>query len=404
MLTGVLSFMNGHTHIIGASGSGKSTELIRRALSDIEQGHAVLFFDPHGEDIDTILSHFPKSHPAVKDPARYGDLVVFDPSAYPIACNLLRAPGEPATLATAMLDTWRSIAQFGTFSTPDFDETIYNSSAVMIENGGTILGMMQMLVSKQYRNSLTISDPVVCSFWSHFDSLTPKEQREKTKSALSRLRLLLADPRVRNCIGQSDSVFDIKDIIENRKVLLIRLPQGKLGISKVRALGQLLLAQAHATALSIGQPVSIYLDEVHHFTGTTFSEMLSGARKFGVSLTFAHQYLDQLDPDTLKAVQGNTSTTIVFRLGLQDSVLMHRHLFGETPDNNNPKFYELDAFTARTFESGADPHKCYPAEMEGLAGEGSKVLKQNLLRRNRGQFGSRRSAVERNIASFMEHN
>ena len=125
--------------------------------------------------------------------------------------------------------------------------------------------------------------------------MSPREQRETSRSTLNKIGLLIADPRIRNTLGYPKSAFDLDGVLEG-KILIARLPQGRLGLQKTRVLGAILSARLHAAALSRtdATPFHIYLDECHHFGTGTLIEFLSGIRKFGVSLTLSHQYIRQL--------------------------------------------------------------------------------------------------------------
>lgn len=389
--------MNGHTRIVGASGSGKSTELVRRILADIENNKAVILIDPHGSNVDTVLSHFPKRSPIASDPSQYKRLVYLDPTDYPVAWNPLTSPGNPATLASSYLDTWRSIANFGVGS-PFFDDCIYYSAAAMIENGGTVLGMVKMLTSGDYRTTIKVKDSVVSDFWDFFETLDPKSRAQHISSSVSRLRLFIADSRIRNCVCQTRESFCLEDIIKDKGVLLARFPIHKLGITKSRTLCQMLLGQVNATAMSVGKEISVYLDEAHFFAGNTFMEMLSGSRKYGVSLTFAHQYFRQFDEENLKAIEGNTETNIYYRLGYDDSQNLMRSM---PPNNTIKEFHEFPRYTARTIGVSDNPDRCDPELMDPIGSEPSPTMRRNLLRVSRGLYGRNRAHVEREIAAFM---
>lgn len=317
-----------HTYILGASGTGKSTTLQNFALDDITAGSGLLFIDPHGDDIDALLANIPKE--------RRADVILYDPSdhLHPVGFNpFYNIPLDRRPLvASTLVDTMKAMWDYTGFPTPDLDQVIYNATAAMLDMpDGTLLGMKFLLTSEHYRARVLpfVTDPIVSDFWRDFNVLEPKRQDEKTKSTLNKLGALLSDPRVRNSIGQPESAIDLTDILNTGKILLVRVPQGQLGIQKARMIGSLILASVHAAALARTStvPFHIYIDECHHFAGPTLIEMLSGIRKFNVSLTLAHQYVEQLPIDIRSAVFGNVATKICFRVGSRDAELLKHEFF-----------------------------------------------------------------------------
>ena len=301
------------------SGTGKTTILKDQMLSDIAQGDGVLFIDPHGHDTDDVLGRIPRH--------RVKDVLLFDPSDYehPIAWNpLADVPGPLVPyVASTIVDTFKDAWGYGTMITPTLDQYLYNTTAALIEVGEPLIGIKYMLTSDKYRRRVLkrVCDPVVYDFWTNdFEDMTDRERRDTTRSTLNKIGALISDARIRHVIGQSRTAFSVPEIIDQRRVFFARLPQGRLGIQKTRLLGSLLLTQFHQAALarSTDSPFHIYLDELHHWQGQTLIEMMSGIRKFNVSLTVAHQYLDQLAPTVLAAVHGNTARKIIFRVSRSD--------------------------------------------------------------------------------------
>jgi len=204
---------------------------------------------------------------------------------------------------------------------------------------------------------------VIKDFWkTDFETHMPeREQRERTLSTLNKIGAFISDPAIRNSIGQSKTAIDLKDMMDNRKILLGKLPQGQLGIEKSRLIGALLRSHIHLTALSRTDdrtPFHICADECHNFGNNTLIEMLSGIRKFGISLVLAHQYLDQLDKPFSSALIGTVGTTVSFRLGIRDANLLTEEF---ELNRNHMALHELEPFTAHMRSNGeATPSKCRP--------------------------------------------
>lgn len=383
-----LSYM--HCSIAGQSGTGKSTLLIDKALTAIANGEGVCVIDPHGETVDRILARFPKAI----NKAIYLD---FGNGSRPIAWNPLADTPEDdrPLIASTFLDTIKSVWDYSAFPTPDMDDTIYHAIATMLDDqDGTLLGVPLLFQSDLFRRESIghIKDPMVRLYWQHYNSLPQKDQVATTKSTLNKFRLLLADYRLRNVLGNPKSKISLKDSIEHNKCLLIKVPQGQLGITKTRIISGLLLAQFHATVLrrESGAPTyHLMLDEVHTFDTPTLTEMLSGVRKFGVNITLTHQHLSQLSQRLKNAIIGNVSERIYFKMGYTDSEEIEKTI---PWDNTEPLLHELlpseyrqIPYSVRTFEPTDWPVDLAKAE---------KIVAQSPTHD--------RNHVEKKIQTFLE--
>ncbi|PHP65444.1 hypothetical protein CSC94_18975 [Zhengella mangrovi] len=317
-----------HRAILGKTGTGKSTCMRALMLDDIARGDGLFYLDPHGEDADRLLERIP--------PKRRTDVILFDPcdddNAQPI--NLIGeiAPPWRPFLASSLVDTFKSIWGYDQIATPVLDQYLHNAIAALLDRpGATLIDIHFMLTSQSFRDETVslIQDPAIRSFWADdFAAMSERERRETTRSTLNKIGALLADPRMRSVIAYPKSRIDLGAVLKTRKILIARLPQGRLGLHKTRILGSLLVARLHMAALAREgrNPFHLYLDECHHFAPGTLAEMLSGIRKFGVSLTLCHQYMAQLSPVLREAILGTVGTKIVFRVGLADAEAL-RHEF-----------------------------------------------------------------------------
>ena len=313
-----------HTWVLGKSGVGKSTALINWALQDINNGEGLAFFDPHGDAAEEILLHIPKP--------RRNDVIIFNPADrnFPVAFNILNniLPDRRPFVASSVVDCFKSI--WGHSWGPQLEMFVYAGVAALLDvPDGTLMGLKFLLTSPAYRNRVLshVKDPAIKNFWqTDFEEHMPeKEQRERTLSTLNKIGILISDPTIRNCIGQSRTSINLKDIMDNSRILIVSLPQGQLGIEKSSLIGALLMSHLHLTALQrtrSDSPFHVFADECHHFGNKTLIEMLSGIRKFGVSLTLAHQYLDQLTDDFRAALLGTVGTIVAFRLGAADAAIL----------------------------------------------------------------------------------
>jgi type IV secretory pathway TraG/TraD family ATPase VirD4 len=312
-----------HTWVLGKSGAGKTTALVRWAVDDILAGDGVAFFDLHGDAAREILAYIP--------PHRRGDVLFYDPSDrdYPIGFNVLdRVPEEQKSfVASSVVDTFKSI--WGHSWGPQLEQFLHASTAALLDMpDGTLLGVKFLLTSPTYRHRVLcyVKDPALRDFWEvDFESHMPqREQRERTLSTLNKIGALIADPLIRNSVGQPRSAINMRSILDGQKILIVSLPQGQLSITKASLIGALLLSHLHLTALgrTDRRPFHVYIDECHHFGTATLTEMLSGIRKFGVSLVLGHQYIEQVPEDFRAALIGTTGTLVSFRVGVTDAELL----------------------------------------------------------------------------------
>ncbi len=309
-----------HTHIIGATGTGKSTLLTYLVIQDIEKGLGAIVFDPHGDLVDDIVSYIPEN--------RLKDVVLVDPSdtEYPVGLNILEAKTdiEKEVLASDLTASFRKHA---TSWGDQMNTVLGNCILAILEStqGGTLHDVRRFLIEKEYRNKFlkTITDPSVQYYW----------QREfpllKTNSIgpiLTRLDSFLRPKSIRNMLVQKEGL-DFERLLTSNKIILLKLSQGLIGIENSYLLGSLLLSKLHSAILKRQQkaernPVFIYLDEFQHFITPSIKDMISGIRKYNVGLTLSHQDLQQLqgeDAELLHSVLGNIHNRIVFRVGELDA-------------------------------------------------------------------------------------
>ena len=298
---------------------GKSTFLANSLIQDIRAGNGCALFDPHGDLAEQILEYVP--------PWRRNDVIYFNPAdiEYPIGFNPLanvdpdRRPLVVSTVVDALHSLWPD--SWG----PQLQMFLEATCGALLEMPGATLPQINlMLTDAKFRAHVLrhVQDVGVRSFWERDFALMPeREQRERSLSTLNKVGQFLNDFRLRNIVGQPRSGFDIDDILANRKVFIANLAQGELGIGKSRLLGALLIVCFHLAALRRRDrtPFHIAVDEFHSFGASTFADMLSGVRKYGVSLTLANQYVDQLAEPLRAALFGTVGTVVAFSIGVRDA-------------------------------------------------------------------------------------
>jgi len=329
-----------HTYVIGASGTGKSTLLLSMAMQDIEAGNGFAVLDPHGDLIEDILARIPAE--------RAGDVVVFDPAdeAYPVGFNILSAHSElERTLLSSDL-----VAVFKRLSTSFGDQMVAvlgNAILAFLESteGGTLLDLRRFLIDKSFRARFleTVQDEQVLSYWQEEFTLLKGLPHAPI---LTRLNTFLRSKLIRYMVAQKKDQLDMRSIMDGRKILLAKLSQGGIGEENSHLLGSLIVAKIAQAAMSRQDaaatsrvPFFLYIDEFHHFITPSLAAILSGARKYGLGLTLAHQEMRQLksrSEEVASAVLGNAYTRIVFRVGDQDAkTLADGFSFFEAKDLQN---------------------------------------------------------------------
>ncbi|MDW3651023.1 MAG: type IV secretion system DNA-binding domain-containing protein [Bacteroidia bacterium] len=312
-----------HIHLVGATGTGKSTLLVNLILQNIlnePYGGAVL--DPHGDLIDDIVAQIPE-HLQHK-------FILIDPSddLYSIGFNLLSANSEHEKVMLAS-DLAASFKAQTTSWGDQMDTVLQNAIAAFLESsrGGTLIDLRRFLVDEKFRKQFltTVTDPLIVSYW---EKEFPKLRSGSVSSLLSRMQLFLRPKPVRYMLMQKEGL-DFNQVMNDGLILLVKLSQGLIGEENSHLLGSMILTKLYQSALGRQVydkhervPFFVYLDEFQNFITPTLEGILSGARKYGLGLVLAHQSMDQLyrrSPAVANSVIANAGTRICFRLGDNDA-------------------------------------------------------------------------------------
>ena len=311
-----------HTHLVGASGTGKSTLLLNMLVQDMARGNGLALIDPHGDLIDQVLAHVPES--------RINDVILVDPAdtEYPVGFNILSAHSdlEKTLLASDLVAVFRRLS---TSWGDQMTSVLSNAILAFLESprGGTLADLRRFLVEAEYRKEFleTVQDREVVYYWQkEFPLLTGRPQAP----LLTRLDAFLRPRLVRGMMTQTKGL-DFTNIMNSGKILLVKLAQGAIGEENAALLGSLCVAKIHQLALgrqsiaeSERRPFYVYMDEFQHFVTPSMATLLTGARKYRIGLVLAHQELRQLwnqDRDVAGAILANAATRICFRVGDDDA-------------------------------------------------------------------------------------
>jgi len=327
-----------HLYIIGQTGTGKSGLLELMTISDIYSPYGFAVIDPHGDYAQSVLKRIPPErvndviyfNPADTDfPMGFNPLEIYDPKLRTHTCS------ELIGVLKRMFESWgprlEYILRYSILALLDYPEA-------------TMLDITRILTDKKFRNNVLkyVVDPVVRNFWTiEFASWNDKFAAEAVAPVLNKVGAFTANPLVRNIIGQPKSSFNIRQIMDERKILIVNLSRGLVGEDNAALLGALLVTKIQMAAMSRADtsmdersPFYLYVDEFQNFATDSFATILSEARKYGLNLTVANQYIAQMLPEVRDAIFGNVGSVISFRTSADDARAMLKYF--------EPKFEEHD--------------------------------------------------------------
>jgi len=347
-----------HFYVIGKSGVGKSKLIASMAIQDVANGEGVCVIDPHGDLIEDILSRVP--------PERAEDVILFSPAdiGRPMGLNLIefddRYPEQKTFVINELINIFDKLYDLKSTGGPMFEQYMRNALLLIMahpESGATLMEVPRVLSDPEFRKMKLdhCSDITVVDFW--------RKQAEKAggEAALanvvpyitSKLTQFISNDIMRPIIGQQKSSFNLRDVMDSQKILLVDLSKGKIGDMNAYLLGLILVGKILISALSRAdmpddkrKDFYLYIDEFQNFTTDSISTILSEARKYGLNLIIAHQYLGQLgkDGDTIKsAVFGNVGSWITFKIGSEDAEVLEKEY---SPVFNQYDLINIEAYTA----------------------------------------------------------
>lgn len=393
-----------HLYVVGKSGTGKSKMLELLINNDIQAGHGVGVLDPHGDLVDNILDYIPKE--------RMKDVVYFNPadSEFPVAFNPLEAvePDFRIRVAIGFVDIFKKL--FGSNWTPRLEHVLrYTTLALLDSPNTTVLSILKMLSDKNYRQKIVsnIQDSVIKNFWvNEFAAWSEKFDNEAIMPILNKVGQFVSTPLIRNIVGQPMNRIDIRKIMDEGKILLMRISKGNLGEENAALMGAMVVTKVQQAAMSRTDTPEeqrrdfyLYCDEFQYFATDTFGEILSEARKYRLNLVMAHQFMGQMSHNILTTAFGNVGTIMNFRVGAEDAAVLANEY---TPVFNVRDIINLgvrefyvkmsvdgemrDAFSGRTLDV-KKPETSYAKE---------------IIEHSRSLYARPKSEVEKDLASWDE--
>ena len=323
-----------HLAIIGKTGMGKTTLLRQLIVSDMQAGRGLALIDPHGDLADTILEHVPKH--------RTNDTIAFDAGdrEFPLAFNPLACshPDQRPLVASGIVSAFKKL--YGESWGPRLEHILRNAVLALLEvPDSSLLSLQRMLADARYRRAVAarLADPVVRTFWQQeFAGWKPQYQAEAIAPVQNKLGHFLSQPILRAIVGQTRSALDLRQVLDEGRILIVNLSKGRIGEDGTTLLGSLLVTSIQLAAMSRADVAEqarrdffLYVDEFQNFATDSFATILSEARKYRLSLTLANQYLAQMEEATLEAVFGNVGSLLVFQVGARDAEALAEQLGGD---------------------------------------------------------------------------
>lgn len=397
-----------HMYIIGKTGMGKSTLIENMVVQDIRNGEGFAFIDPHGKSAALILDYIP--------PDRVKDVVYFAPfdTDNPISFNVMEDVGADKRhlIANGLLSAFKKIWGPETFSAR-MEYILMNSLLALLEYPeSTLLGVSRLLTDKAYRKKVVdnVKDPSVKAYWvEEFAKYSENYAKEAVPGIQNKLGQFTSNPLIRNIIGQPHSSFDLRKMMDERKILIVNLSKGQLGEGNAALLGGMIITKIYLAAMSRADLTEgelkrlpnfyMYVDEFQNFANESFADILSEARKYKLALTVAHQYVKQMDEKVADAVFGNVGTQIMFRVGAPDAEVLEKEYA--------PVFTAEDMVGLGKYQlylklmiDGVASHP-FSAVSLGPIAPPAKSLREEVITNSRTQYGHPRTEVEKGIADWF---
>ncbi|HEY4512058.1 MAG TPA: type IV secretion system DNA-binding domain-containing protein [Candidatus Paceibacterota bacterium] len=397
-----------HMYVIGKTGMGKSTLLENLAIQDIQEHRGCIFIDPHGKTADLLLEYVPED--------RINDVLYFAPFDldYPISFNVMEDVGADKRhlVANGLMSAFKKIWVDAWSARMEY--ILNNILLALLEYpDSTLIGVNRMLADEGYRNKVVeyITDPSVKAFWvDEFAKYGPRYMQEAGAAIQNKIGQFISNPLVRNIIGQPKSTFDIRKMMDDKKILIINLSKGRVGEANANLLGAMLITKIYLGAMSRADlseseleklPHSyLYVDEFQNFANESFADILSEARKYRLNLIVAHQYIEQMTDEVRAAVFGNVGTMAVFRVGAYDAEVLEKEYMPQftAEDLVNLGFAQIylklmiDGVTSKPFSATTLPPIARLPE----------TFREKIINSSRKTFARSRVDVENEIRAWHE--
>ena len=314
-----------HTYILGKSGTGKSTLIGRMAINDIQHGEGVAFVDPHGDAAEVLLDYIPES--------RIDDVAYLDPSvpgkSFWMNPLYVKNPAQGEMVASSIVSIFSKL--YGNSWGPRLEYILRNTLLTLVYKPETTLAdVPRILTNKEFREKeclVHVTDPILVNFWrDEYDKYSEKFQTEAIAPILNKVGQFVTSPTIRDIINHPKSTVDFEDMMNTGKIIILNLPQGKIGEDNAALLGAMFISQIQIAAMNRAHIAEekrkdffLYVDEFQNFATSSFVKILSEARKYRLGLILANQYIAQLPEEIQNAIFGNVGTVMSYVVGASDA-------------------------------------------------------------------------------------
>lgn len=400
-----------HVYVVGQTGTGKSTFLENLALQDMLAGNGFAFIDPHGDVVENLLSMVPKE--------RTEDVIYFSPADmdYPLGLNMFEfdEPDQKDFLIQETINMLYKLydPQRQGIIGPRYEHLFRNAALTVMSGpeGGTFVDIPKLFNDKNYVNQKLkhVTDQTVLDFWLKEmpGSERSNEFGEVKSWFVSKFGAFLSNQMMRNIIGQTKSSFNLRDIMDNKKILLVNLSKGRTGELNSKLLGMIFVMKFQAAAMSRANipehervDFSLYVDEFQNFSTDSFAAILSEARKYRLNVIVANQFTTQLTEEIRDAVFGNIGTIVSFRVGTNDAEFLAKY-FSPVFDIHDLQRVPNYNTVTRMLIGGVPTQPFSMATLPPL-GKPNKQLAEALKQLSAAKYGRPRAKVEADIFARLK--
>ena len=322
-----------HIYLIGKTGTGKSTLIANMAIDDLKKRHGLAIIDPHGDLSEILLDYIPSY--------RINDVCYLNPAdkEHPFSINILEVtnPAQAELVASGIVSIFYKLYSYSWG--PRLEYILRNTLLTLTQvPNATLVDVVRILTHKNYRMGVVekLTDQVLQDFWTkEFEKMPDRLREEAINPILNKVGQFVSSPLIRGIIGQPHSTIDLEQIMNEGKILIVNLSQGRLGEDNSALLGAMIITKLQLAAMNrVNVPEEqrrdfyLYVDEFQNFATDSFIKILSEARKYRLNLCLANQYMAQIAEPVQKAILGNAGTLIAFLLGAEDAFILEKE-FGE---------------------------------------------------------------------------
>ncbi len=313
-----------HVYVIGKTGTGKSTLLANMAINDLKHNKGLCVIDPHGDLVETLLDYIPKH--------RINDVIYFDPADQERTVQINLFEGENVAhrelIASGIISVFKKL--YGYSWGPRLEYILRNCLLTLLKSEQAKLSdVLDLLTNEKFREQVVsqLDDPILKNFWvNEYNKMSDRQRQEQIASILNKVGQFVSSPLVRNVVNTTQSSFSIEKLMNEGKILLINLSQGRLGEDNATLLGAMMITKIQLAAMARvntdeeeRRDFYLYVDEFQNFATDAFVKILSEARKYRLNLILANQYIDQIPEEVRNAIFGNCGNIISFVMGAGDA-------------------------------------------------------------------------------------